>query len=45
MWQMLQKKNLKNDFGLTATNSSKDNNNTEVVKFFVEYYDDLGRIR
>jgi ankyrin repeat protein len=35
----------KNDFGLTAINSAKDNNNTEVVKFLVEYYDDLDRIR
>jgi ankyrin repeat protein len=35
----------KNDFGLTAIDSAKDNNNTEVVKILVEYYDDLGRIR
>jgi len=35
----------KNDFGLTAINSAKDNNNTEVVRFLVGYYDDLDRIR
>ena len=35
----------KNDFGLTAINSVEDNNNTEVARFLVVYYDDLGRIR
>ena len=35
----------KNDFGLTAIDSAKDNNNTEVAKFLVGYYDYLGRIK
>jgi ankyrin repeat protein len=35
----------KNDFGLTAIDSAKDNNNTGVAKFLVGYYDYLGRIK
>jgi hypothetical protein len=41
MWLMQQKKNLKNDFELTAIDSAKDNNNTEVVKFLVGYSDEF----
>ena len=34
----------KNDFGLTAIDSARDNNHSEVVEFLVKYYDNLDRI-
>lgn len=29
----------KNDFGLNAIDSTRDNNNSEVIEFLVKYYD------
>lgn len=35
---------LKNDFGLSAIDSARDNNNSYVVKFLVGYYGNLDKI-
>ena len=34
----------KNDFGLSAIDSAKDNENSDVVEFLVGYYDELDKI-
>jgi len=34
----------KNDFWLSAINSAKDFNHSDVVKFLVRYYDNLDKI-
>ena len=34
----------KNDFGLSAIDSARDNNNSDVVEFLVRYYDNLDKI-
>jgi len=34
----------KNDFGLSAIDSAKDMNNSDVVEFLIRYYDNLDRI-